>query len=121
MIKTHSRRKLGVRQAHRRSLLRSLATHLLHHEKMTTTTARAKEVKVYTERLISRLKAVDNPVLKAREASRWLAVNGYGVNKKLIETLLPRYQSRNGGYVRVMTLPPRLSDQARLSRVELVS
>ncbi|MEK7287378.1 MAG: 50S ribosomal protein L17 [Elusimicrobiota bacterium] len=121
MIKTHARRKLGVRQAHRRSMLRSLATHLLHHEKITTTTARAKELKAYTDRLVSRLKSIEDPLRRTREVSRWLAPNGFEVDKKLLQIILPRYQARQGGVVRVIGLPPRLSDQAALSRVELVA
>ncbi|MBI4369320.1 MAG: 50S ribosomal protein L17 [Elusimicrobia bacterium] len=121
MIKTHHRRKLGVLPARRRMLLRQLATSLFHVEKLTTTTARAKELKSYAERMISKLQRIQDPVRQVRETARLLAPNGFKVGVKFRETLLPRYQDRHGGYVRVLALPPRKSDGARLSRIELVS
>ncbi|MBI2070870.1 MAG: 50S ribosomal protein L17 [Elusimicrobia bacterium] len=121
MIKTYARRKLGVRPAHRRMMLRQLATHLVQHERITTTTPRAKELKAYVERMISTLKNLDNPALLARATSRWLAPNGLKAEKKFRDTVLPRYKARNGGYLRVLALPPRFCDQAKLSRIEFLS
>ena len=121
MIKTYGARKLGVRPAHRRMLLRQLATGLVHHEKISTTEAKAKELKVYADRMISRLKKLDNLVMRWREVGRWLAPNGLDAEKKLLTTIVPRYAQRNGGCVRVIALPPRKSDTARLARVELVN
>ncbi|MBI4668460.1 MAG: 50S ribosomal protein L17 [Elusimicrobia bacterium] len=120
MIKTYARRKLGVRPAHRKMMMRQLAVSLIHHEKITTTGARAKELKVYAERMISRLTRLKDPLRQARQAARWLAPNGLDVSKKLRETIVPRYRGKTGGYLRITALPPRRSDRACLSRVELV-
>lgn len=121
MIKTYSRRKLGVRSAHRRALLRGLATSLIHYEKITTTEAKAKELKSYVDRMISRLKKLELSFQRNREINRWLLVNGLAVEKKLSAVVLPRYSVRQGGYVRIVHLPSRRSDRASLARVELVT
>ena len=118
MIKTFARRKLGVRPAHRKMMLRSLATHLIHYEKITTTEARGKELKAYADKMIHRLKNL-TPLRREREALRWLAPNGLAVESKLTKTILSRYQDRSGGCVRLFHLEPRSSDRARLARVEL--
>ncbi|MBI4062806.1 MAG: 50S ribosomal protein L17 [Elusimicrobia bacterium] len=120
MIKTYGSRKLSRRSAARKILLRQLATHLIHHERITTTSARAKELKTYVERLISSIGSIADPVRKARETSRWLAPNGFKVEKKLVDVVLPRYKGRQGGHLRILKLVPRPSDQTRLARVELV-
>jgi len=121
MIKTHARRKLGVLPAHRRMMLRQLATALLHHERLTTTEAKARELVSYAGRMLGRLGRLSAPREHMRQAKRWLAPNGLGVEKKLIETLLPRLAGRKGGAIRMTRLPPRSSDQAKLARVDLVS
>lgn len=121
MIKTYRGRKLGLRPAHRRMMLRQLATNLIHHEKITTTEARAKELKTYVDRMISRLKSLESPVRRERELRNWLAPNGLGAEKKFSTIVLPRYTTRQGGYARLIHLPPRKSDTAKLARIELLA
>ena len=121
MIKTYGARKLGVLPAHRKMMLRQLATSLVHFERITTTQARAKELRIYFERTLSKLKKVESTVNRARLADQLLAPNGYHAVKKLLETLLPRYQSKRGGFVRVIGMNPRRSDSAQIARVELLS
>ncbi|MEK6542925.1 MAG: 50S ribosomal protein L17 [Elusimicrobiota bacterium] len=112
---------MGLRPAHRKMMLRQLATNLVHYEKISTTHARAKELKVYTDRMIGSLKRNDNVVNRAREATRWLAPNGLDACKKLLSVILPRYAERKGGCVRVVALAPRKVDMAAIARVELVN
>ena len=121
MIKTYGARKLGVLPAHRRMMLRQLATSLVHFERVTTTQARAKELRVYFERALSKLKKEQFPLNRVRLANRLLAPNGYNAVKKLLDTLLPRYQSKRGGYLRVIGMNPRRADSALMARVELIS
>lgn len=121
MIKTYGGRKLGARPAHRKMMLRNLAVQMVHYERLTTTQARAKELKVYFDRSVSALQKINNPLIKRRKVEALLAPNGYQANKKLLDTLLPRFGARRGGFIRVVLLPPRSCDQARLARVELTS
>lgn len=121
MIKTYKARKLGVRPAHRRMMLRQLAVSLIHYEKIATTAAKAKELKVYIDRMISRIAKISNPVIRAREASVWMAPNGWGAEKKLVTIITSRYQNKEGGYSRVVMLGQRPADRASLARIELLS
>jgi large subunit ribosomal protein L17 len=109
-------RKLGRTSSHRTAMLRNLVTSLLEHEKVKTTDAKAKEVRPLAEKLIGLAKRGD---LHARRQALSV-VRKAEVVKKLFETLSPRYQSRTGGYLRIVKVGYRPGDGAPVSLVELI-
>ena len=110
-------RKLGREKGQRVALLRSLARSLVLHEGITTTTAKAKALRPYVERLITMSK-------KGTIASRRLIGSRLGgapdVVRKLYETLAPRYEKRIGGYTRITRLGKTGKRAADTSRIELL-
>lgn len=116
MRKFKKGRKLSRKRDQRRALLKSLASALILHGKITTTEAKAKEVRPFVERTISHAKKSD-----ALQARRLLAK--YYTNRiatKLMSDVAPRYKERNGGYTRIVKIPPRRRDAARMAIIELV-
>lgn len=109
-------RKLGRTTSHRVAMLRNLVTSLLEHERVKTTDAKAKEVRPLAERLIGLAKRGD---LHARRQALSV-VRKPELVKKLFETLSPRYQSRTGGYLRIVKVGYRPGDGAPVSLVELI-
>ena len=91
-------RKLGRTTSHRIAMLRNLVTSLVEHERVKTTDAKAKEVRPLAEKLIGLAKRGD---LHARRQALSV-VRKPELVKKLFETLSPRYQSRTGGYLRIV-------------------
>jgi large subunit ribosomal protein L17 len=108
--------KLNRSPAHRRALFRNLVTALHQHEAVRTTDAKAKELKRWGDRMITLGK---QGTLHARRRAAAL-IHGHAVVKKLFDELAPRYQTRNGGYTRVVKLGVRAGDAAPVSLVELV-
>jgi large subunit ribosomal protein L17 len=109
-------RKLGRTTSHRVAMLRNLVTSLLEHERVKTTDAKAKEVRPLAEKLIGLAKRGD---LHARRQALSV-VRKPELVKKLFETLSPRYQSRTGGYLRIVKVGYRPGDGAPVSLVELI-
>src|SRR5512132_2122076 len=108
--------KLNRSPAHRRALFRNLVTALLQHEAVRTTDAKAKELKRWGDRMITLGK---QGTLHARRRAAAL-VRSRTIVKKLFDELAPRYESRQGGYTRVVKLGVRTGDAAPVSVVELV-
>lgn len=107
-------RALSRKNAPRKSLLRNLATSLVLYEKITTTTAKAKEVKPLVEHLINQAKSND---LNARR--RLLSVFfDENATKKVLEVLVPRYKDQKSGFVKIYKLGARLGDGAEQSVLE---
>ncbi len=97
-------------------MLRNLATSLFQHDRIETTTAKAKELRPYAERLISLAKRGD---LHARRlAARKIADRD--VLGRLFDELGPKYAERPGGYTRVLKVGRRRGDAAEMSLIELV-
>src|SRR5437773_6192267 len=117
-------RKLGRVTEHRISMLRNQATALLRHEHLRTTVPRAKELRPFVERLITIAKrgVADGAQGKALHARRLIMqdLQDREVVGKLFETLAPRFQSRPGGYTRLLRLGFRKGDSAEVAQVELV-
>jgi len=101
---------------HRLALYRNLATDLLDHERVVTTLAKAKETRVFAERMITLGKA------KSLHARRQALAFLYrkDVVDKLFSALADRYRDRPGGYTRIIRLGPRPGDGAMLAQIELV-
>lgn len=112
-------RKFGRDQAGRIALLRGLALSLIENEHITTTEARAKELRPFIEGLVTKGRIGD---LSARRLiiSRLGGTKGEGGAKKIIETIAPRYQTRPGGYTRVLKLPRRMGDASKMAIIEFV-
>ncbi len=109
-------RNLSRSPSHRRALLRNMATSLFRHERIRTTTARARELRPYAERLITLARRGD---LHARRlAARRIADRE--VLGKLFDDIGPRYAERPGGYTRILKLGPRKGDAADMALIELV-
>ena len=118
-------RKLGLPTEHRLALLRNQATALLQHEHITTTIARAKELRPFVERLITIAKrgvSDGSANIKTLNARRLVLrdVQDREVVTKLFDTLAPRFQTRGGGYTRLLRLGYRRGDSAEIAQVELV-
>ena len=109
-------RKLGRNTGHRRAMYRNLVTDLLGYEKITTTEAKAKEVRGLAEKMIALGK-------EGGLHSRHQALS-FIIDKKVVEKvfteLAPRYAERPGGYTRITKLGPRLGDGAAMVQLELV-
>ncbi len=112
----NSNRKLNRTSSHRQAMLRNMANSLLRHELIKTTLPKAKELRRVAEPLISLAKT-------ASLANRRLAFNrtrDRDIVGKLFNELGPRYQTRNGGYLRILKCGFRIGDNAPMALVELV-
>jgi large subunit ribosomal protein L17 len=112
----NANRKFGRVAKQRDALLRALASSLIIHEKIKTTEAKAKEVRPFVEKLITKGK---NDTV----ASRRLIISRLGseqVAEKLVKDISARYKERSGGYTRIVKLPKRISDASPMAIIELV-
>lgn len=110
-------RKFGREKNQRVALLKGLALSLIKEEQIMTTEAKAKELRPYVEKMITKAK---NPTVAVR---RDLIGDLYGkrlIVKKLTDTLAVKYADRKGGYTRIVKLPPRLSDGAKMAVIQFV-
>ena len=109
-------RKLQRTSSHRAALFRNMAAALIKHEQITTTLAKAKELRPYTEKLITLAKK--GGLSNRRLAHARLLDETQLV--KLFDTLAPRYADRPGGYIRIIKAGIRASDAAPMAIIELV-
>jgi len=107
-------RKFGREKGQRRDLLRSLALALIEKGKIKTTEAKAKELRPYVEKIITKAKKDDL-------ASRRLVSSKLGqYSKKLFVEVAPLYKDRKGGYTRIVKLGNRAGDNAPMAVIEFV-
>jgi large subunit ribosomal protein L17 len=109
-------RKLSRTPSHRKATLRNMAASLFLHERIETTTAKAKELRPYAERLITLARRGD--VHSRRLAAR--KIHDRNVLGKLFDDIAPRFSERPGGYTRILKLGNRKGDAADMSLIELV-
>src|SRR4028118_555656 len=109
-------RKLQRTSSHRAALFRNMAAALIKHEQITTTTAKAKELRPYVEKLITLAKK--GGLSNRRLAHARLLDDAQLV--KLFDVLATRYATRAGGYARVIKAGIRASDAAPIAIIELV-
>ncbi len=109
-------RKLGRTTAHRKALLRNLATALLEHERITTTEPKAKELRRVADKLVTLGKRGN---LHARRQALQV-VQSNAVVQKLFNEIAPRFAGRQGGYTRILRLGYRPGDAAAMAVIELV-
>ncbi|MCD5396086.1 MAG: 50S ribosomal protein L17 [Candidatus Pacebacteria bacterium] len=115
MRKKKKGRKLKRKRDQRKALLKSLAEALIEHERIKTTFAKAKELQPFVEKLTT--KAKKRTLAKRREV---LAILSKKSTKKLFDEIAPRYKERQGGYTRILKLPPRKSDGSKMVIIEFV-
>ncbi|GIX42845.1 MAG: 50S ribosomal protein L17 [Leptospiraceae bacterium] len=125
MRKGNKTKKLNRVTSHRKAMLRNMATSLLEHEQIITTRAKAKALKPFVERLITRAKYNLNDELtpeKKLHNKRYVMrfIKNRKIVVKLFDDIAKRNQNRNGGYTRIIHLPERKSDSAKMSIIELV-
>ncbi len=113
----NSVRKFGRTSNQRRALLKSLALALINHGRIETTEAKAKELRPYVEKLVT--KAKDNTVASKRLIVSRL-MNRKEESKKLFDEIAPKYKDQKGGYTRIMKLPQRQGDAAKMALIEFV-
>ena len=109
-------RKLQRTSAHRAALFRNMSAALIKHEQITTTLAKAKELRPYIEKLITLGKK--GGLSNRRLAHARLLDDAQLV--KLFDVLAPRYAGRNGGYTRVIKAGIRASDASPMAVIEFV-
>lgn len=109
-------KKLSRDESHRKALLKNLAISLVEHGSVTTTLAKAKYVKPFFEKLLTKARVKSQPVV--RELRKRLG-NEVAV-RKLIEEVAPKFAKRPGGYTRIVKLANRDGDNAQMARLELV-
>ena len=111
-----SGKRLGRNTTHRTAMLRNMVTSLLEHEKITTTDARAKELRKVADRMITLGKRGD---LHARRQVLSV-IRDQKIVAKLFDQIGPRYKDRPGGYTRILKIGSRLGDNAPQSIIALV-
>ncbi|MBW8841016.1 MAG: 50S ribosomal protein L17, partial [Sphingomonadales bacterium] len=109
-------RKLQRTSAHRLALFRNMAAALIKHEQITTTVAKAKELRPYVEKLVTLAKK--GGLSNRRLAHARLLDDAQLV--KLFDVIGPRYASRAGGYTRVIKAGIRASDASQMAIIEFV-
>jgi large subunit ribosomal protein L17 len=109
-------KRLSRTDGHRKALLRNLATSFFKHEKIETTSTKAKEISRIAERLITT--AMQGDLASRRRVAEFLTEPQ--VVKKLVEQIAPSLKGRTGGYTRITKTRIRNGDAAELSLIELV-
>jgi large subunit ribosomal protein L17 len=115
MKKRKKKRELSRKRDQRKALLKSLAQSLILKEKIKTTQAKAKELRPFVEKMITKSKKGD--LSSIRYLTRFFSKETV---KKLINEIGPRYKDRPGGYTRIVKLGQRKSDGAQIAIIELV-
>lgn len=112
----NSHRKLGRDSAHRKALLKNLSISLIEHGKIETTLPRAKELRSYFEKLLTKARKGDFNAHR-----QVFAKLGHNIStKKLVNEIAPKYKDRKGGYTRIVKTRIRVGDAAHMAYIELV-
>jgi large subunit ribosomal protein L17 len=112
------RKKLNLNSAHRRALIRNQTILLITQGHLTTTKARAQEVRRFAEKLVTLAREGNN--FNARRRAKALLPYKEEALIKLFKEIAPRYAHRPGGYTRLTRLGRRVSDTAEIARLEWV-
>ena len=109
-------KRLGAGPAHERAMLGNLATSLFEHGRITTTETKARRLRPFAERLITKAKRGD--LHARRQVMR--VIHDKSVVHVLFTEIGPRFQTRPGGYTRITKVGPRPGDNAPMAVIELV-
>lgn len=112
------RKKLNVKPAHRKALLRNQVIHLITYGNLTSTKTQIKEVQKLAEKLVT-IARVGNTFNARRRVKAMLPYKEEAI-LKLFQEIAPNYVQRPGGYTRVISLGQRPSDTATIARLEWV-
>ncbi len=112
----HGYRKLGRTSSHRKALLKNLSIALIKSGRIETTLPKAKELRSYFEKLVTKARVGDSNSHKAI----FSYLQDKESTKKLIEEIAPNYKDRNGGYTRIIKTRVRRGDAASMAIIELV-
>ncbi len=112
----HSGRQLNRNSSHRKAMFRNMTNSLVEHELIRTTLPKAKELRRHAEPLIT-LAKLDSVANRRLAFDRMRSKEAVG---KLFSELGPRYESRPGGYIRILKCGYRTGDKAPMAYVELV-
>ena len=116
-MRHHSvKRKFGLEKDQRNALMRSLARNLINESRIRTTLPKAKELRPYVEKLVTKAKT-------GTLASRRLLISKIGGLKEvktLVDTIAPKYKDRKGGYIRIIKISRRELDAAPMAMIEFV-
>lgn len=110
-------RKFGRVRKQRKALLKSLSAGLIEHGKIKTTLPKAKELRPHIERLLTYAKKGAKGSAGIRALQSLLPKK---VSHKLVREIAPKYLDRNGGYTRIIKLPTRVRDVAKMAYIEFV-
>ena len=112
------RKKLNIKAPHRRSLLRNQVIHLITYGHLVSTKANVKETQKLAERLVTLARKGNH--FNVRRRAKALLPYKEDALKKLFFDIAPKYTERPGGYTRVIPMGIRVSDTARIARLEWV-
>ena len=112
----HGYRKLGRTSSHRGALLKNMAIAIIKYEKIETTVPKAKELRGFVEKLITKAGVGGDHAHKTIFA----ALQDKECTKKLVNEIAPKYATRNGGYTRIIKMTERKGDNALEVILELV-
>lgn len=110
-------KRLSRTDGHRKALLRNLATSLFKHDKIETTSIKAKEISRVAEKCITA--AMEGDLAARRHLAEFITEPA--VLKKLVEQIAPALKGRTGGYTRITKTRVRQGDAAELSLIELLT
>jgi large subunit ribosomal protein L17 len=110
-------RKLNRTSEHRKAMFANMASSLIEHEQIVTTVPKAKDLRPIVEKLITLAKKGD---LASRRRAISRLQNNQDMAKKLFDVLGPRYENRDGGYIRIMKAGFRHGDNAPMAVIEFV-
>lgn len=115
MLHRNKNKQLGRKRNLRNALIKTLAVSLVRDGKITTTEIKAKVLKTFIEKLVT--KGKEGTVFAQRLIASRIGVSSA---QKVVKEISPKYKTRNGGYTRVTKIKNRLSDGARMAVIEFV-
>lgn len=115
MRHNHGYRKLGHTSSHRAALLKNLSIAIIKSGKIETTLPKAKELRSYFEKLVTRARKGDSEAHRAVFAS----LQDKESVKKLVSEIAPKFVGVNGGYTRIIKTRVRKGDAAQMAYIEL--
>lgn len=113
----HGYRKLGRTSAHRAALLKNLSIALISNGKIETTLEKAKELRTYIEKLVTRARMGDFNAHRAVFANLQDKIS----TNKLVNEIAPKYKDRKGGYTRIIKTRLRKGDAAGMAYIEFIA
>jgi len=116
----HGYRKLGRVSEHRQALLRNLACDLIENGRIETTVPKAKELRKYVEKIITKSKNADLNTHRYVYSKLGSNERAKAATRKVIEEIAPKFENRKGGYTRIIKTRFRRGDAAEMCIIEFV-